>query len=33
VLNTLLKEAFAKTGLTPPVPYVGAHILRVLTAT
>lgn len=28
VLNTLLKEAFAKTGLTPPVPYVGAHILR-----
>ncbi len=28
MLNAVLKEAFAKTGLTPPVPYVGAHILR-----
>jgi integrase/recombinase XerD len=28
VLNHILKEAFARTGLTPPLPYVGAHILR-----
>ena len=28
VLNHILKDAFARTGLTPPVPYVGAHILR-----
>jgi len=28
VLNGILKDAFAKTGLTPPAPYVGAHILR-----
>ena len=28
VLNGILKDAFASTGLTPPVPYVGAHILR-----
>jgi len=28
VLNRILNEAFACTGLTPPVPYVGAHILR-----
>lgn len=28
VLNAILKEAFARTGLTPPTPYVGAHILR-----
>jgi integrase/recombinase XerD len=28
VLNTILKEAFAKTGLTPPLPFVGSHILR-----
>ena len=28
VLNTILKDAFAKTGLAPPVPYVGSHILR-----
>lgn len=28
VLNHILKEAFARTGLTPPAPYVGAHILR-----
>jgi integrase/recombinase XerD len=27
-LNFILKRAFAKTGLTPPVPYVGSHILR-----
>ena len=28
VLNTILKDAFTRTGLTPPAPYVGAHILR-----
>ena len=28
VLNRILKEAFAKTGLTSPVPYVGSHVLR-----
>ena len=28
VLNDILKDAFARTGLTPPAPYVGAHILR-----
>jgi integrase/recombinase XerD len=28
VLNAILKDAFARTGLTPPAPYVGAHILR-----
>jgi site-specific recombinase XerD len=28
VLNTILKDAFARTGLKPPAPYVGAHILR-----
>ena len=28
MLNVILKDAFARTGLTPPVPYVGAHILR-----
>lgn len=28
VLNTILREAFAKTGLKPPAPYVGSHILR-----
>jgi site-specific recombinase XerD len=28
VLNRILNDAFARTGLTPPVPYVGAHILR-----
>jgi integrase/recombinase XerD len=28
VLNLILKEAFARAGLTPPTPYVGAHILR-----
>ena len=24
----ILRDAFAKTGLKPPVPYVGSHILR-----
>jgi integrase len=28
ILNITLKAAFAKTDLTPPPPYVGAHILR-----
>lgn len=28
VLNTILKEAFARTGLKPPAPYVGSHVLR-----
>jgi integrase/recombinase XerD len=28
VLNTILTDAFAKTGLNPPAPYVGSHILR-----
>jgi integrase/recombinase XerD len=28
VLNYILKDAFARTGLTPPAPYVGSHILR-----
>jgi len=28
ILNAILKAAFARTGLTPPTPYVGAHILR-----
>ena len=28
VLNNILREAFAATGLKPPAPYVGAHILR-----
>jgi len=28
VLNDILKDAFARTGLAPPTPYVGAHILR-----
>jgi site-specific recombinase XerD len=28
VLNAILKEAFARIGLTLPTPYVGAHILR-----
>jgi site-specific recombinase XerD len=28
VLNYILRDAFAKTGLTPPAPYVGSHILR-----
>lgn len=28
VLNCILRSAFAKTGLKPPAPYVGSHILR-----
>ena len=28
ILNSVLKEAFIKTGLRPPVRYVGANILR-----
>lgn len=28
ILNSILKDAFARTGLKPPVPYVGSHILR-----
>lgn len=28
ILNRILKDAFARTGLKPPVPYVGSHILR-----
>lgn len=28
VLNCILRNAFARTGLKPPAPYVGSHILR-----
>lgn len=28
VLNNILRRAYATTGLKPPVPYVGSHILR-----
>ncbi len=28
LLNNILRVAFAKTGLKPPAPYVGSHILR-----
>lgn len=28
VINTILKEAFAATGVKPPTPYVGSHVLR-----
>src|SRR3546814_14054774 len=28
VINTILKDAFAATGVTPPGPYVGSHVLR-----
>lgn len=28
ILNNILRDAFAATGLKPPAPYVGAHILR-----
>jgi integrase/recombinase XerD len=28
VLNTILTDAFATTGLRPPCPYVGSHVLR-----
>ena len=28
VLNTILKQAFARARVTPPSPYVGSHVLR-----
>ncbi|HOY79044.1 MAG TPA: tyrosine-type recombinase/integrase [Hyphomonadaceae bacterium] len=28
VLNAILKQAFARAGVTPPSPYVGSHVLR-----
>lgn len=28
LINVILKEAFAATGLKPPSPYVGSHVLR-----
>lgn len=28
VINDILKDAFAATGVTPPGPYVGSHVLR-----
>ena len=28
MLNMILKEALAKTGLTMPAPFVGSHVLR-----
>jgi len=28
VVNAILKDAFAATGVKPPVPYVGSHVLR-----
>jgi len=28
VLNDVLKRAFARSGVTPPCPYVGSHVLR-----
>lgn len=28
VLNTVLKQAFARSGVTPPCRYVGSHVLR-----
>lgn len=28
ILNTVLREAFAATGITPPCRYVGSHVLR-----
>ena len=28
ILNIILRSAFAKTGLKPPAPYVGSHVLR-----
>lgn len=27
-VNTILKKGFADTGVTPPCPYVGSHVLR-----
>lgn len=28
VLNAILKEAFTRSGVKPPCPYVGSHVLR-----
>lgn len=28
VLNVILRQAFTETGLKPPVPYAGSHVLR-----
>ena len=28
ILNALLKDAFQRTGVKPPAPYVGSHVLR-----
>jgi integrase/recombinase XerD len=28
VLNTIVKDAFARAGIAPPSPYVGSHLLR-----
>lgn len=28
VFNTILRDAFARAGVTPPAPYVGSHVLR-----
>ena len=28
VINAILKEAFTATGVKPPTPYVGSHVLR-----
>jgi integrase/recombinase XerD len=28
ILNTVLQDAFTKTGLKPPMPWIGAHVLR-----
>lgn len=28
IINAILKDAFAATGVTPPTPYVGSHVLR-----
>ncbi|MDA5241291.1 tyrosine-type recombinase/integrase [Agrobacterium sp. MAFF310724] len=28
IINSILREAFAATGVKPPTPYVGSHVLR-----
>jgi site-specific recombinase XerD len=28
IINSILREAFAATGVKPPAPYVGSHVLR-----
>jgi site-specific recombinase XerD len=33
VINAILKEAFSATGVKPPTPYVGTHVLRHCLAT